>query len=158
MSQQIAIVVPTFNERENIRPLLGLLEQALEDISWEMLVVDDDSPDGTAALVREIAQDNPRVRCIQRIGAARAFVGLHQGISRHLRPLRGGDGRRPPARRAAAARHVCRVTGRRAGFGGGQPLHDAQSGLANGWRRWASLAATPLRIREFPYRMLSRSH
>ena len=65
---QLSIVVPTFNESPNIRELLQRIEAALPAIRWEVIFVDDDSPDGTAALVRDIARTNPRVRCLHRIG------------------------------------------------------------------------------------------
>lgn len=64
----LSVVVPTFRERENIRPLLEKLSSALSGLTWEVIFVDDDSGDGTAELVREIAGSDPRVRCIQRIG------------------------------------------------------------------------------------------
>lgn len=65
---ELAIIVPTFNERGNVGRLIARLERCLGDISWEVIVVDDDSPDGTAALVRELHGDDPRIRCIQRLG------------------------------------------------------------------------------------------
>lgn len=65
---QLSIVVPTFNELGNVQILRDRVAAALPDIEWEMIFVDDDSPDGTAALLRRLAQDDPRVRCIQRIG------------------------------------------------------------------------------------------
>ena len=61
------VVVPTFNERENVGPLLERLNTALTDIRWEAILVDDDSLDGTAELLREIAQSSGNVRVIQRI-------------------------------------------------------------------------------------------
>ena len=64
---ELAIVVPTFNERDNIRPLLDRLQFALEGLSWEVIFVDDDSPDGTADFLREIARQRPHVRVIHRI-------------------------------------------------------------------------------------------
>lgn len=64
----LAVVIPTFNERENIRPLLARLEAALDGIRWEAIFVDDDSPDGTADLVRQLARENPRVRVVHRVG------------------------------------------------------------------------------------------
>src|SRR5579883_2692252 len=64
---ELAVVVPTFNERENIAPVLDRLAFALEGIRYEVIFVDDDSPDGTANAVREIARTNPRVRVLQRI-------------------------------------------------------------------------------------------
>jgi dolichol-phosphate mannosyltransferase len=65
---ELSIIVPTFNERENIAELIGRLVVCLGDRSWEVVFVDDDSPDGTADLVREHAATDSRVRCVQRIG------------------------------------------------------------------------------------------
>jgi dolichol-phosphate mannosyltransferase len=65
---ELAIVIPTFNERDNIEPLLACLEQALPGIEYEVIFVDDDSLDGTAAGIRAISRQNPRVRVLQRIG------------------------------------------------------------------------------------------
>jgi dolichol-phosphate mannosyltransferase len=65
---ELSIVVPTFNERENIAELIGRLAAALRNRSWEVVFVDDDSPDGTADLVREHAAADSRIRCLQRIG------------------------------------------------------------------------------------------
>jgi dolichol-phosphate mannosyltransferase len=65
---ELSVIVPTLNERENIQPFLELLGQALRGVDWEVIFVDDDSRDGTAAAVRAIAQRDPRVRCLQRIG------------------------------------------------------------------------------------------
>ncbi len=65
---ELAIVIPTFKERDNIDPLLESLRQTLEGIEYEVIFVDDDSPDGTAAAIREISRTNARVRVLQRIG------------------------------------------------------------------------------------------
>lgn len=65
---ELSVVVPTFNERENIGELIGRLELCLGNRSWEVVFVDDDSPDGTADVVREYAAADSRVRCLQRIG------------------------------------------------------------------------------------------
>ena len=65
---ELAIIVPTFNERANLRTLVDQIAAALGDRRWEIIFVDDSSPDGTAALAREIGRDEPRVRCILRIG------------------------------------------------------------------------------------------
>jgi dolichol-phosphate mannosyltransferase len=65
---ELTLVLPTFNERENVAPLVELVAAALAGISWEIIFVDDDSADGTAAAVRELARRDPRVRCMQRIG------------------------------------------------------------------------------------------
>ncbi len=68
MSPELSLIIPTYNERDNIRPLLQKIEAALTAIAWEVIFVDDDSKDGTAALIREISRNDPRVRCLQRIG------------------------------------------------------------------------------------------
>jgi len=60
--------VPAFGERDNIVPLLGALEQALAGLDWEAIVVVDDAFDGTEDVVRSRAQQDPRVRCLHRIG------------------------------------------------------------------------------------------
>jgi dolichol-phosphate mannosyltransferase len=64
----LSVVVPTFNESKNVQELLRRLEATLGATGWEVIFVDDDSPDGTASMVRDIARTDPRVRCLQRIG------------------------------------------------------------------------------------------
>ena len=65
---ELSVIVPAFNERDNIVPLVQKLDAALAGRRWEVIFVDDDSPDGTADRVREMARRDDRVRCIQRIG------------------------------------------------------------------------------------------
>lgn len=63
------IVIPTFNERENILRLLPKAREVISDISkWKMeiLVVDDNSPDGTAAAVQEFAKKDRRIHLLLR--------------------------------------------------------------------------------------------
>ena len=68
MSRTLTVIVPCYNERDNVAPMVAALGAALTGIDWEVVFVDDDSPDGTAAAVRAVAKDDPRVRCIRRIG------------------------------------------------------------------------------------------
>jgi dolichol-phosphate mannosyltransferase len=77
---ELAIVIPTFNERENIRPLLLRLEAALSGIGWEVIFVDDDSPDGTADLVRHEARQNAKVRVLHRIGRRGLASACVEGV------------------------------------------------------------------------------
>lgn len=65
---ELSIVVPTFNESANVHELLVHLRAVLGEQGWEVVFVDDDSPDDTAALVRSIARADSRVRCVQRVG------------------------------------------------------------------------------------------
>jgi len=65
---ELAVVVPTYNERENALELIARLERVLAGIEYEIVFVDDDSPDATADTVRSVARSNPRVRVLQRVG------------------------------------------------------------------------------------------
>jgi dolichol-phosphate mannosyltransferase len=65
---ELAVVLPTYNERANVAPMIAALERALVGIGWEAIFVDDDSTDGTADEARRLAAADPRVRVIQRIG------------------------------------------------------------------------------------------
>src|SRR3954467_15444721 len=65
---ELGVIVPTFKEAPNVRPLRAKLEAALVGVVWQAIFVDDDSPDGTAAAVKAIAAVDPRVICLHRIG------------------------------------------------------------------------------------------
>jgi len=65
---QLSIIVPTFKERGNVAELVRRLDLALSGLAWEVVFVDDNSPDGTAQTVKEIAAGDPRVRCLRRVG------------------------------------------------------------------------------------------
>lgn len=65
---ELTLVIPTFNESLNIPRMVEVLDAALQGIRWEVIFVDDDSPDGTANVVRGISQTDPRVRVLHRIG------------------------------------------------------------------------------------------
>ncbi|MGY8815793.1 MAG: glycosyltransferase [Gammaproteobacteria bacterium] len=88
MSTELSIIVPTFNERENIQPFVNAIKNVLKNINWELIFVDDDSPDGTSSLVRELANNDNRIRCIQRIrrrGLSSACVeGILASSSKYL--------------------------------------------------------------------------
>ena len=63
----LCVVIPTFNERDNVAPLLERLRATLEGIRYEIIFVDDDSPDGTADAVRAAAGDRANVRVMERM-------------------------------------------------------------------------------------------
>ncbi len=65
---ELTVIAPSFNEAENVVPLIEKLTAVLEGVHWEVIFVDDDSPDGTSERVREQARTNSRVRCVQRLG------------------------------------------------------------------------------------------
>jgi len=65
---ELSIIIPTLNERDNLPFLIDRVRKALEGEDWEVIFVDDDSPDGTAALAKTIGSTDARIRCIHRLG------------------------------------------------------------------------------------------
>ncbi|SPE31821.1 Glycosyl transferase, group 2 family protein [Candidatus Sulfotelmatomonas gaucii] len=80
MAYDLAIVLPTFNERGNVGPMIDRLERALMGIHYEVIFVDDDSPDGTAEAVRQMARDRDNVRVLHRIGRRGLASACIEGI------------------------------------------------------------------------------
>lgn len=76
----LAVVVPTYNESSNVLELVQRLDKVLCGLHWEVLFVDDDSPDDTAALVRKISKQDPRVRLVHRIGRRGLSSACIEGI------------------------------------------------------------------------------
>lgn len=84
-----AVIVPTYNEQENITELIGLLLALPENL--HVIVVDDSSPDGTGDIVAALAADNDRIHLIRRegkLGLGTAYIagmkwGIHQNFT-HL--------------------------------------------------------------------------
>jgi dolichol-phosphate mannosyltransferase len=76
----ISVVVPTFNERDNVTRLYRKLELVLAAIAWEIVFVDDNSPDGTWSVVRGLARQDGRVRCIRRLGRRGLAGACIEGI------------------------------------------------------------------------------
>lgn len=64
----LSVVIPTFNEAGNVREIVARLDRTLKGIPWEVIFVDDNSPDGTAGVVKSVARDDLRVRCLKRLG------------------------------------------------------------------------------------------
>ena len=83
----VCFVVPTFNEAPNVAPLLRRLTGLYRDPDAVFLIVDDESPDGTADLVRELAAADGRIRLLEgpRRGLGRAYV---RGMLHALESLR----------------------------------------------------------------------
>jgi len=65
---ELAIIIPTLNERDNVPIVVERLNRVLAGISWEVIFVDDDSPDGTAEAVRALGRTQANIRCLQRLG------------------------------------------------------------------------------------------
>jgi len=83
----ISIVVPTFREAENIRELHSRVARVMDGHSWEIIFVDDDSPDSTADIARGLAADDPRIRCLQRIGRRGLSTAVVEGALSSSAPV-----------------------------------------------------------------------
>ena len=85
---ELSVVVPTYNERANIPILVERLAHVLAGCDWEVLFVDDNSPDGTAAVARALGETDGRVRCMRRIGrrglAGACLEGMLASQARYL--------------------------------------------------------------------------
>ncbi len=84
---ELSVIVPTFNEAQNVAALVARLDAALHAVAWEVIFVDDDSPDGTAALVRDLARADPRVRCLQRVGRRGLSSACIEGMFASAAPV-----------------------------------------------------------------------
>ena len=151
----LSVIVPCYNERPNVAPMIAKLDVALRGVDWEVIYVDDNSPDGTAAEVRRIAARDPRVRCIRRVGrrglasaviegalsSSAAYIAVIDGDLQHdetrlpvmLNELRSGQ-----YDLAVASRHV---------EGGNN------DGLANRWRHMLSDGGIWLAQRVLPVKL-----
>lgn len=67
-SDKLSVIIPTYNERENIPIIIPRLSSILkgQDIPFEILVMDDNSPDGTYEAVKEVSKEYPEAKCIVR--------------------------------------------------------------------------------------------
>jgi dolichol-phosphate mannosyltransferase len=87
ISPKLSVVVPTYNEYRNLRELVCRLDFALASVAWELIVVDDDSPDGTANLAKSMSARDGRIRCIRRIGRRGLAGACIEGIMSSSAPV-----------------------------------------------------------------------
>ena len=151
MPPALCVIVPCFNERANVRPMAARLHAALRGIAWEVVFVDDDSPDGTAAEARSLAAEDPRVRCIRRIGRRGLSSAVVEGALSSSAPFLAvidgdlqHDETRLPDLLAAVRAGADIAVGSRHVFGG------SSAGLASAWRHRISAAGTRLAQRALP--------
>lgn len=84
---QLSVILPTYNERNNIGLMVAQLDAALTDLVWEAIFVDDNSPDGTADEARRIARSDPRIRVIERIGRRGLASAAIEGMCASAAPI-----------------------------------------------------------------------
>jgi dolichol-phosphate mannosyltransferase len=78
---KLSVISPTLNEAENVPRLVEQLERALIGIDYEILIVDDNSPDRTWYVAQEISLKNPRVRALRRMQDAGLGMAVIEGFS-----------------------------------------------------------------------------
>lgn len=76
----LSIIIPTVNERENVAELVRRLDGCLSGIRWEAIFVDDDSSDGTLAVLQEISSKDSRIRYLHRIGRRGLASAVVEGM------------------------------------------------------------------------------
>lgn len=150
---ELAVIIPTRNEAGNVRRLLAGLEAALATISWEAIFVDDDSPDGTAALVREIGRSNVRVRVLQRVGRRGLSSAVIEGMLATSAPVLAvidGDGQHDetllPRLYAAVRDGHDLAVGSRYVEGGGTGDWDSGRAAASRWATQLARKVTRTRL------------
>lgn len=140
----LAVVVPTYNEADNVSVIVGRLDAVLAGIVWELIFVDDDSPDGTAGRIREIASRDPRVRIIQRIGRRGLSSACIEGMLATSAPyiavidgdLQHDEKLLPEMLQRLQSEPLDIVVGSRYVAGGGVGAWDAQRASMSRWATW----------------------
>jgi dolichol-phosphate mannosyltransferase len=84
---ELTIVLPTFNEVDNIEPILAKLESTLPHIAWEAVFVDDNSRDGTPRAVIQAAQTRPNIRIVRRVGRRGLSSAVVEGALTSMAPF-----------------------------------------------------------------------
>ncbi len=77
---KISVILPTYNEKDNLQPIISKLLKLDDQFDLEILVVDDDSQDGTASLVKQIAKHDSRIRLIRRLGRSGLASAIKEGL------------------------------------------------------------------------------
>jgi dolichol-phosphate mannosyltransferase len=84
---ELTVVIPTLNERDNIGPLVSRLKHALAGVRWQIIVVDDDSRDGTAECVKALAHQDLRIQCLRRVGRRGLAGAVLEGALASAAPI-----------------------------------------------------------------------
>ncbi|MBO1325897.1 glycosyltransferase family 2 protein [Acetobacter sp. TBRC 12305] len=151
----ISIVVPCYNEAANVRPLVAALQAALAGRRWEVVFVDDHSPDGTIDVVRALAREDARVRGMCRIGRRGLSSAVIEGVLSSSAPvvavmdgdLQHDESRLPALLDAVLSGECDLAVGSRHVEGG------SNEGLANAWRHALSDGGIWLAQRVLPVKL-----
>jgi dolichol-phosphate mannosyltransferase len=79
-SPKLSVIAPTYREAANVPVLFERLKRVLADLNWELIVVDDDSPDGTFEVAFALAAGDRRIRCLRRVNRLGLAGAVIEGI------------------------------------------------------------------------------
>ncbi|GBQ27625.1 glycosyltransferase [Gluconacetobacter sacchari] len=136
----VSIVVPCYNERANVRPMVAALSQALAGREWEVIFVDDNSPDGTIDEVRALAEQDGRVRGVLRVGRRGLSSAVIEGVlssSARIVAVMDGDMQHDESCLGQLIDAVAR-DGYDIAVGSRHVAGGDNAGLASGWRTFLS--------------------
>jgi len=135
---EVSVIVPTYNERENVEPLINRVEEALRGVRFELIVVDDNSPDGTAEVAAKVGGLYGNVKVLKRAGR----LGLGSAVVDGVREAKGeviavldADLQHPPELLPAMLRKV------REGYDLVVASRLAKGGGVEGWSLWRRVAS-----------------
>lgn len=141
----VAIVIPMHNEADNVAPLVAGIMTACADLpNFEIVIVDDGSNDATAANVRALQRDNPKLRLLQHDRSGGQSSAVHSGVlstEADLICTLDGDGQNPPSELPKLLAPLFADTNGLVGLVAGQRV-GRQDTLS---KRWASRFANALR-------------
>ena len=76
----LSIVIPTYNEKDNISRILERLKKVLKSITYEVIFIDDNSPDGTAEVIKDRIKNSSKIHLIHRIGRKGLAGAVIEGV------------------------------------------------------------------------------
>ncbi|WP_017307033.1 polyprenol monophosphomannose synthase [Spirulina subsalsa] len=149
----LSLVIPTYNERPNVRPLISKLVRVLDRVlpeNYELIVVDDDSPDKTWAIALELTACYPQLRVLRRLeerGLASAVLRGWQVARGEVLGVIDGDLQHPPETLLALLKvmehhHDLAIASRHLPTGGVQDWSLTRRVLSRG-AKWLSFSVLP---------------
>lgn len=106
---KLSIVIPTYNERKNLKELVDRVESTLKEIEYELIIVDDDSPDKTWKLAEKISNQRENVKSIRRTkekGLATAVVRGFKESKGNILGVMDSDLQHPPEKLSELLREI----------------------------------------------------
>lgn len=133
---EVSVIVPTYNERDNIELLINRVEEALRDVRFELIVVDDNSPDGTAEVAAKVGERYGNIKVLKRpgrLGLASAVIDGAREAKGEVLAVLDADLQHPPELLPLMLRKV------REGYDLVVASRFVEGGGVEGWSAWRRL-------------------